>query len=116
MKILKNKKAGYGLLFENWAELAALGFLLMGFVIAAIVSNPIISYMIIFFCGFVNGRIWYIHRNDLRFPLFLSTVAFIIGFLVGNIFRTASTPIIIGMYLVGIIISYFVHKEGYILY
>ncbi len=114
--MLKNKKAGYGPIFEHWPELAALGFLLIGFIISAIVSNPVISYIIIFFCGFVNGRVWYIHRNDLRFPLFLMTVAFIIGYLVGNVFRTASTAVILGMYIVGIIVSYYVHKEGYIRY
>lgn len=98
--------------YDWWAEILAFLFLIIGFIIAALARSAFVSYLLIFFSGLVSGRMWYLNRKNLKFPLFLTTLGFLIGFMIGSFY--GDNKIIFLCFLIGNILSHYVHKEGYV--
>ncbi len=103
----------FGKIFhEWWAEILAFFFFILGFIISAIAKSAFVSYLLIFFSGLISGRMWYVNRKNLKFPLFLVTIGFLIGFMVGSFY--GDSRIIFASFLIANILSYYLHKEEYV--
>jgi uncharacterized membrane protein YjjP (DUF1212 family) len=99
-------------LYNHWPEFLAFMVLVIGFFIAALSGSAVMSYIIVFFCGMIGGRIWFVVKKALKVPWILILTGFLIGFILGTFY--GDKRIIILSYLVGVIISYYLHETGYI--
>jgi len=99
--------------WKNWAEILTLGLLIMGFLIAISMSNPFLTYLIVFLAGLLAGRYYFkkIGKQPL-FPFFLIIIGFLIGYSLGSF--TANRKMVIALFIISWIISHYVHKKGYI--
>ena len=106
-------KMGYKIsLFEDWAEILAFIALIVAFIISLSAPSAVLSYIIIFFCGIMAGRIWYKRKEKLKFPYFLIIVAFLIGYILGDYYGNKITIII--LFIAGLLVSYYLHEKNYI--
>ncbi|MDP2750849.1 MAG: hypothetical protein Q8O89_08520 [Nanoarchaeota archaeon] len=110
IKLFKSKKAaGEPFIFLAWPEVLAFCFLIIGFMLAAIAKSAVISYIIIFFCGMIAGRIWFIYKKEMKVTIALMLAGFLIGFLIGNFY--GSTLATIMSFLFGLVLSYNFHHK-----
>ncbi|MFH1682338.1 MAG: hypothetical protein ABIA37_00935 [Candidatus Woesearchaeota archaeon] len=95
---------------ESWAETLAMFFLLVGFVVALLLTSPSLVYVVIFLCGFLCGRVFYIKRfTEPIFPFILMIAGFLFGYLLGAIW--ASRMLTALFFLIGFGISYYIHYK-----
>ena len=59
---------------EQWVEVFALVFIVLGFMIAVLLQNPLWSYASVFCSGFVGGRVYYLKRYHEPILFFLVLV------------------------------------------
>ena len=96
---------------ENWAEVIAVFFLVLGFVISALLHNAIISFLSVVIAGFLAGRIYYLKRfAEPTLPLILIILGFFIGYLLGSFW--ASRLWVIIFFVVSFGLSYYLHLKG----
>ena len=98
--------------YDDWAEVVAFILLVIGFFLASGSGSAVISYLIIFLAGMVAGRIWYRIRSNLKTAWAVILIGFLIGFVLGSFY--GNKRIIVVLYLFGIFLSYYLHKEKYI--
>jgi len=113
---MKGKKgmANLGsLYYESWAELYALLALVIGFFVGWGVSNPTLSYVIAVVCGIFFGKAYSDRKKKLKFPHFLITLGFLLGFMVGSFDPNTNRSIILVSFIFGFILSYFVSLKNY---
>jgi len=100
-------------MLEHWAEVLAAALLLIGFFIALIIQSPILNYVVIFFAGMLSARIVYEkHRTQPIFPYILMIIGLVLGFMLGAI--TANKKLIMLLFLIGFILSYWGHRKGHL--
>jgi hypothetical protein len=117
---MMNKKGagggGSGLqgFYDNWPEVFFVIMLVVGFIISLVSISKYVDYLIIFFAGIIVGRLWFQKRHGQQFPLFLISVGFLLGMILGAIVSDSGTRwgVIFAFYLVGILISISIHKRG----
>lgn len=109
MGLIKGKKAAVGYVYANWPELLTFIFLIVGFILAATAKSAVVSYIIIFFCGAIGGRLWYQKRDDLKVPIVLILMGFFVGFAIGNFYGSLIVTTL--AYLFGIVVSYNLHAR-----
>jgi len=72
-------------MYENWAEVLALLFMVVGFVISILLFNNILSYISVVLAGGITGRIYYLKRHaEPIFPFILIISGFLLGYLLGG--------------------------------
>jgi len=100
-------------MLEHWAETLAAALLLVGFFIALIVRSQFMHYVVILIAGLLCGRVLYDkHRVQPIFPFVLIVVGFLLGYMLGAI--AASKLALTILFLIGLTVSYQLHKRGYI--
>ena len=71
---------------KEWAEVLALLFLVLGFILSVLLQSAVVSYISILVSGFLAGRIYYIKRyKEPLLPLILIILGFLVGYLIGSI-------------------------------
>lgn len=95
---------------ERWAELLALVFIVLGFVLSLALRQAIFSYISVLLAGFMSGRIFYIkHYTEPIFPFILLILGFLLGYLLGSFW--ASRIIILILFVVSFVLSYYLHLK-----
>lgn len=106
------KKASY---FEHWPEYYFIGLLVLGLLLAMVITKLWLTYTIIFLCGFVTGRVIYTNRYKTNFPMYLVIFGFIVGYSIGAYIKIhANLAIIVLLFVSANIICYRAHKQGLI--
>lgn len=80
--------------------------------IALTAPSAVISYIIIFISGMVEGRLIYDRKKKLTIPYYIIIIGFMIGFLIGTVY--GSRKVVIVLFILGILLSYHLHNKGYI--
>ena len=97
----------------TWAEKGMAILFLLGFLIALIAKNAIISYIVISCFGFMTGRLLYRRRKKPPyFPWFLVLSGFILGYSCGSLRFNAL--IILTLYVGFALLAYLLSLKGYI--
>lgn len=96
--------------FKNWAEWWFFVLLIIGFIIALFAPSAVVSYMVIFVCGLIAGRMVYERKNKGIFPYLMIIVGFLIGYLLGA-FR-GEREIMSVLFVLGALISYYIYDKG----
>lgn len=96
----------------NWPEFIGLVLLIIGFFLAILIGSAVIIYILITLAGFIGGRIWYRVKKDRKVPWVIILIAFLLGFLIGARYGNKFT--IMFFYVLGIIVSYYLHENGII--
>ncbi len=107
-----NKCGKISFFSENWVELTSFFFLLAGFIISARLGSAFISYLILFVCGTIAGKVWYDYSEDLHYAMIFVILGFVIGYLLGNNYGSKVTLVM--LFLAGIFFGYHLFKEGYL--
>jgi hypothetical protein len=105
------------MLWKNWAEVFFIVLLLLGFLLSIAMPNPWISYLVIFSAGLLSGR-WIYKKKGRQplFPFFLIIVGFLLGYMLGAYPVGVDARVIVLLFIVGALLSYFAHKKDYIKY
>jgi len=98
--------------FHSWAETFFFIFLLIGIIISVVAPSAFISYIVVFLCGMVAGRLLYDRKKRLTMPYYIIIIGFLIGYLMGMIY--GSRKVIILLFIIGAIFSYYLYSEGYV--
>lgn len=100
---------------ETWVEWSSLGVLILALLLSLVSRNTTVTYLIILASGMIMGRIFFMKRYQPKLIFSLFAIAFVIGFVVGSVIKNLGNPrIIVVIYLIGIYLGYFLHKEGYL--
>ena len=96
-------------LFESWVELLFFIVLVVGFLLSLAAPSAVLSYLIIFACGMMAGRIWHEQKDNFKFPFFLVIIGFLIGYLIG--IRYGNTLVVAALFVFGAALSYYLHSK-----
>lgn len=105
-------KQGKFSIADNWGEYLFYLLLALGFFISTSSGSAFISYIIIFLCGMMGGRLWFTMKKNLRVAWAMILTGFLVGFVLGSFY--GDKKVIIILYVVGIGLSYFLHNRGLI--
>ena len=95
---------------EDWAEVLAFGFLVLGVVISILLQNPLFTYITIILAGFLSGRIYYtIRYKEPILPFLLVIFGFLLGYLIGSFWT--SRLLVLLFFLASFYGSYYLHRE-----
>ena len=110
-----NKKAAGEMFWINWAEMFFVLLIIIGFIISITIRNSFLSYIVIICAGLMGGRLIAkkIKKQPL-FPYFLIVLGFLVGFLLGSFTIEINRILLIVLFVIGGIASYYIHKKGYI--
>jgi|TARA_Y100000310_G_scaffold321540_1_gene379288 hypothetical protein len=98
---------------ERWVENILLFILVIGFIIAVLLFNPVLSYILLFLAGFMAARIYYIkHAKEPILPFVLLILGFLFGYLVGGFWVSRVLALI--MFGLGFGISYYLHLKKFL--
>ncbi|HLC70876.1 MAG TPA: hypothetical protein VJI32_02655 [Candidatus Nanoarchaeia archaeon] len=93
---------------KQWAEILALLFLVLGFIISVLLQSALISYISIAVAGFLAGRIYYIKRyKEPILPFVLIILGFLVGYLIGSIW--INRIVVLLLFAIMFWGSYYVH-------
>ena len=98
--------------FKNWAEVFFFIILVIGFIIAILSPSAVISYITIFVCGVIAGRMLYERKGKGIFPYYIIIIGFLIGFILGS--YHGDKEVMTVLFVLGAIISYHVYNKGII--
>jgi len=98
--------------FENWVEFFFFVLLVIGFMLSILAPSAFLSYIMIFACGGMAGRLMYERKKKLQFPYYLIIVGFLIGYIIGAYY--GNKVVILTLFLLGGILSYYLHDKGVI--
>lgn len=95
---------------EQWVEAFSLFFVVVGFIIAIGLSNPLFSYITVFLCGALAARFFYQKRyKEPILPFVLIIVGFLLGYLTGGFWVSRWWNLI--FFVVGFALSYYLHLK-----
>ena len=97
---------------ENWVEYAFFVLLVLGFFFSAGSGSAVMSYIMIFLCSMMGGRLLYRLKKDSKVPWVIILIGFLIGFVMGSFY--ANKRIITVCYIAGIWLSYYIHDKDLI--
>ena len=98
--------------FEHWAEFFFFCLLVIGFLLSLAAPSAVLSYLMIFVCGMMAGRLMYERKKKLQFPYFLIIVGFVIGYVLGAFY--GNKMVILTLFIIGTFLSYYLHDKGII--
>ncbi|RLE45064.1 hypothetical protein DRJ16_00535 [Candidatus Woesearchaeota archaeon] len=97
----------------TWAEKGMVLLFLVGFVIAMVAKNAIISYIVIACFGFMTGRLLYWRRKrPPYFPWFLILSGFIFGYICGSL--RFNVFIVALLYVAFAVLAFLLSLGGYL--
>lgn len=99
-------------LFKSWVEFWFFVTLVAGFIIALLSGSAVVSYVIIFICGMMSGRLIFERREKFVAPYYLIIVGFLIGFMVGT--PWGDDEVVVILYILGILLGYEVVSKGWL--
>lgn len=109
MEILNKRGVSF---YKDWAEIIGLILLVVGFILSLSTGSKVMSYLVITLSGLMFGRLWYRCRHTFKFTWALIIFGFLLGFLLGNMYGSKITLVI--LFLVGIVVSYYLHDKHYL--
>ena len=90
--------------YKNWMELFLLLDMIIGLVLALLISSAALSYILIFISGFFAGRLVYERKSKIVFPYIVIITTFLIGYLIGM--RYGNWAVVVLLFLIGSVLSY----------
>ena len=99
-------------LFKYWVETLFISLLILGFILSFVSASPWINFSVIFIAGLAAGRMLYQGRKNIKLPTTLIVIGFILGFVFGT--RYGNWKGIVFMFVLGTVISHYIHKKGYL--
>ena len=96
----------------GWVEITFIILIVAGFILAALIDSPIITYAVAFICGLIFGKLIYHKKEDTMFPYIMLAIGFIIGYLIGT--RTGSHLAVAAAFVLGNVLCYKIHEQGWI--
>lgn len=100
---------------ESWAEAFTVVLLLIGFFVALLLNSALLSYLVITLSGLLAGRFFFQRRiAQPIFPFIMIIIGFLLGFLLGSLW--ANKIIVMLLFVVSALVSYYLHKMGYLDY
>lgn len=101
---------------RNWPEMTATILFAFAFIfVAGAVKNAFILLILGFLWGLMFGRLWYRCKTKFKLPWIIIILGFVVGFIVAAIARNYNGAFIIlsiFLFLLGMWLSYKVHKDG----
>jgi energy-coupling factor transporter transmembrane protein EcfT len=113
---MKLGKRGVGEFYwRNWAEVFIIILIMIGFLVSIVIRSAWLSYLIIFLAGLMGGRvIAKRHKRQPLLPYFLIIIGFLFGYLLGALVFEINKKVLVLLFIIGGIISFYIHKKGYI--
>jgi len=111
--MIKTKKGVLDMV-SMWVEYVALVVLFIGFFISMSSGSAFLSYIIIFLSGLLTGRILFQQRKALPFKYYILMFVFLIGYILGTYVSFGSRKVIVIVFILSNILSYYIHDKGYI--
>ena len=100
-------------MWEKWAETVFIVLLLLGFALAITIQSIFLKYLIIFLIGMMVGRFIYEKKGKQPlFPLVMVIFGLLVGYMLGAF--GANRKGLALLFFIGAILSYYIHKKGYI--
>ena len=96
----------------NWAEYLMIVLMILGFLVAVTIDSMWLNYLVIFIAGIMAGRLLYAREKKHKFTHYLIVVGFLLGYMLGS--YMANKKIIATIFILATILSYYLHKKGYI--
>jgi len=112
-RMIKTKKGVLDIM-SMWVEYVALIVLFIGFFISMSSGSAFLSYLIIFFSGLLTGRILFQYRKALPFKYYILMLVFLLGYILGANFSFGSKKVIVIIFILSNVLSYYIHDRGYI--
>ncbi len=111
--MIKTKKGVLDMV-SMWVEYVALVVLFIGFFISMSSGSAFLSYIIIFLSGLLTGRILFQKRKALPFKYYILMLVFLIGYILGTYVSFGSRKVIVIVFILSNILSYYLHDKKYI--
>jgi len=111
--MIKTKKGVLDMV-SMWVEYVALVVLFIGFFISMSSGSAFLRYLIIFFSGLLTGRILFQNRKALPFKYYILMLVFLVGYILGTYVSFGSRKVIVVVFILSNILSYYIHDRGYI--
>ena len=93
---------------EDWVEVLAFFFLVLGFLISLFLRNASLIYATMILAGFLTARVYYQQRcSQPIFPTILIVTGFLLGYLIGNIWTSRLLTLL--FFIVSFACSYYLH-------
>lgn len=96
----------------GWPEVLSFFLLIVGFILSVSTRSAVISYMVIFLCGLVMGRMWFNAQKTIKTPWAIIIFCFLIGYLFGNFY--GDPKIIIILFIFGMIFGFYTFKKKWL--
>ena len=96
--------------FKNWAEVFFFILLVIGFLVALASPSAVMSYIVIFICGLIAGRLIYDRKHKGLFPYFIIIIGFFIGYLLGA--YRGEREVMSVLFVLGALIGYYIYDKG----
>jgi len=107
--MLLKKRADFA---GSWVEILFIVLLLIGIVLSAFAGNAVFSYIIISLSGLLFGRLFFEKRKGFMPAYYLVAFGFLAGYIFGNYY--ANRTIIIGLFVLFIGLSYYIHLKKFV--
>ena len=111
--MIKTKKGVLDIV-SMWVEYVALVVLFIGFFISMSSGSAFLSYLVIFLSGLLTGRIVFQNRKALPFKYYILMLVFFVGYIIGTYVSFGSRKVIVVVFILSNILSYYIHDKGYI--
>ncbi|MEM4247382.1 MAG: hypothetical protein QXR48_02925 [Candidatus Woesearchaeota archaeon] len=97
-----------------WLEYVAGALLVIAFYLAARGAYVGMAYAVAFLIGAILGRFWYdrIRKHKNKLYITVLTLAVLLGIILGSV--GTDRRVVVILYVIGILISYVIHKENWI--
>ena len=113
-RMIKTKKGVLDMV-SMWVEYVALVVLFIGFFISMSAGSAFLSYLIIFLSGLLIGRILFQQRKALPFKYYILMLVFLIGYILGTyVSKFGIRSVIVIVFILSNVLSYYIHDKGYI--
>ena len=96
----------HDILFGSWVELVSGVLLIGGLILAIIAPNLLVTYVIVFLCGMIGGRLVFERKHDPHFPYVLMLGGLLIGLIIGSLFHRGNPLLIALVFILGTVVCY----------
>jgi len=96
----------------RWAEFWAIFLIILGFMFAVSIDNPVLAYIIALLMGAIMGRLLWRFKKNLKGSIITIILGFLVGFLLG--IQAADRKVIIALFVLGLVVSFYVHDRNII--
>jgi len=97
---------------EQWAEVLAIFFLALGFIISILLHSALFTFLSVIIAGFLAGRIYYLRRfSEPIFPFVLIIIGFLVGYLLGSFWGSRFWSLV--FFAISFGISYYLHLKKF---